>query len=90
MSSSHILEGAYLPSPNRSLRSWSTVLPWQSLLPRHLGRRVATGSAKQGECHLEEVGARKKFPSEVPLEVSGYASQEASAQFSNQVEVRGP
>lgn len=63
---------------------------WPLHLPRRLGKREATGTAEQCKAPSEEVGACRKLPSEVPLEGSGYTSQEASAQFSNQVEVRGP
>lgn len=55
-----------------------------------LGKRVAEGTAQQ--CHRRSggSGACPELPSNVPLEDAGCTSQEASAQFSNQVGVCGP
>lgn len=81
---------------------WSVAVPSPSLLPRACflraapppawasGHMCSQGHCQQWECHTGEAGACRKLPSEVPLEGLGYTSQEASAQFSNQVEVRGP
>lgn len=81
---------------------WSPGGPSPGLLPgadvsraalppaRASGHTCSQGHCRQWECHSGEAGACRKLPSAVPLEGSGYTSQEASAQFSNQVEVRGP